>query len=243
LKKFGIQKNLVSCHVGKPLLLQLEKYFLHHIPKLHREALSRMMEVMENKNTRAFIKYSFSVQEGESLQEYESVNDYPEPYFPGNVQRISFQIRLGLPEIFQATLTFPRDGHPSVEISTTQKNAEEIALRVCDNIANLISPSTNKNWVVHHRLFKALFPLAIPAIFVALGYWRHLDLFELLASQGWVVILALLVNMTLIRAYPLVSFATRRRITLRKAGAWLLLIVSIALTYGYLGLLLVEIPS
>lgn len=243
MKKFGIQKELTSCHVGKPLLAQLEKYFLHHIPKFHREEINRMMEVLESKNARSLIKYSCSVQVGEDLQEFESVNDYPEPYFPVNVQRITMQIRIGLPEIFSATLVFPRDGRPTIEISTIQKQGEAVSQRVCDNIANLVSGSANKNWVAHHRLFKIIFPLAIPGIFTALGYWRNLDLFLLLTSQGWVVILALLLNMTLVRAYPLVSFATRRRITLRKAGAWFLLIVTIALTYAYLGALLLELPS
>ncbi len=57
--------------------------------------------------------------------------------------------------------------------------------------------------------------VSIPAAVVAYGFYTGVDMFFLVASQGWLFLLGIFLTFNLKRLFPLVAFDTGRRFNLR----------------------------
>jgi hypothetical protein len=86
-----------------------------------------------------------------------------------------------------------------------------------------------------------LLAIAIPAAVAGYGWFRGIEPFFLFSSQGWLLLMAGGLSLTLPRLFPLVSFQTRRRFDFKKLVILGLLALNLAAISAYVGLLVFEL--
>lgn len=240
---FTLHRPMTSCKVTKKLLGQLENYCRTQIPRVLKDELSRMMEVLNVPSPSALTKLSLTIQDKTGAQEFNSAAELKQEFFSPSTSRVVLRLRVGMPEVLNLSLSFPRNGAPTLEVSGTSRNARPICLRIYDHIRQILTPCANRNWIVHRKSFQVLAAILVPGGLIFYGNLQKMDLELLYISQGWLLLLALLLNVTLQKFLPLVSFQTGRRFAIGKILYGLLLALILAATAGYAAALLFKLNA
>lgn len=232
---------LPSCRVNKGLIVKLENYLLMQIPALLKKELAGMMEVLDLKNPASLKKYTVSMQDRSGGRELASIAEFSDRFFPPSLRKITLNLKIGRPEILAVTVIFAAGAKPRLELATMSRQVRKDCPRIAANVSGIIQSWSTRNWIFHSRTAQALLTAVIPAAFAGYGWLKGIDPFFLFSSQGWLLLLAGTLSLTLPRLFPLVSFHTPRHFNPGKLLLLLLLALNLAAISGYVGLLVFEL--
>ncbi len=248
MKKLSKRTKLPSCTVDKQLITQLENYLCSHIPRLLKKELAQQMELYDLKDPASLRTYSLTLSDEKNSIQLDSIKKFKPEQFETKTSKIILQLKFGRPEIIDITIIFPGDGIPCLRASTISQNVKPIFPRISEQVLSLLNSVKNKNDIVSKTWFRALLLMIPSSLITGVGALLGGDIYYLVATQGWILILSAILAFNLFRLFPLVSFRTKRKFKLKKATAMLFFglttIVIAAYTYLlYLNLSLVELPG
>jgi hypothetical protein len=236
-----LEYPLPSCRVNKGLIVKLENYLLMQIPALLKKELSGMMEVLDLKSPASLKKYSVTLLDRTGSRELESITALPDKTFPPSIRKITLDFKVGRPEILAVTLIFAAGARPTLEVATMSRQVKKDCPRIAAGMSGIVRRWGNRNWIFHSRPAQLLLAIAIPAAVAGYGWFRGIEPFFLFSSQGWLLLMAGGLSLTLPRLFPLVSFQTRRRFDFKKLVILGLLALNLAAISAYVGLLVFEL--
>jgi len=241
--KFTLRKRLPPCQVSRKLVSQVENFLNVQIPKLFQKELASMSGIFQGQNAGNLRKYALYLQQGTQTVELKKLEDLKGAVFSNKVRGISIHLRLGIPEIISLSISFPRNQFSEIDLSVTDAKAKLKAQKIYDALSQILASYTRKRAIVHNRVFQIALTLAAPLTLIGLGTWLHSDLFTLFLSLGWLVLLAVFLNVSLTQTFPYTTFQTDRSLSLRGTLYALALLVVTALTAGYTYLLVLQMPE
>jgi hypothetical protein len=241
VEKFTLKKSLPACRVDKRLLAQIETFFLTQVARGFKKEIESMMYVLEVKNPAELRKFSVTLLTRDGILDLSSMAEFKGEALDPSIREAVVSLKLGRPELIDITVIFSRQGFPVMELTTFSKAVHQAGDQIHQKLISIMGNWSNRNGIVHHRLFRGVLSLAIPGGVVGYGYLRQLDLSGLLFAQGWLLILAALLSLVLTRIFPRTSFKTRRHINFRMLGALALFSTTLAAIAGYVTLLLFEL--
>jgi len=238
--KVTLQKRLPPCQVTRKLISQIENFLNVQIPKLFQKELASMSGIFQGQNSGNLKKYALYVQQGSQTEELKKIDDLKGAVFPNKIRSITLKLRLGIPEIMNIAVSFSRDQFSELELTVTDPKAKAKAQKIHDALKQLLSSYAKKRAIVHSRVFQILVTLLVPVSLIGLGMWWQTDLFFLFLSLGWLVLLSVFLNYSLTQTFPYTTFQTDKRLHLRSIFHGLSHLVVIALTAGYVYLLVMR---
>jgi len=241
--KFTLRKRLPPCQVSRKLVSQVENFLNVQIPKLFQKELASMSGIFQGQNAGNLRKYAIYLQQGTQTVELKKLEDLKGAVFSNKVQGLSLHLRLGIPEIISISISFPRNRLSEVDLTVTDAKAKLKAQKIYEALSQILASYTRKRAIVHNRVFQVLLTLAVPLTLIGLGAWRQSDLFTLFLSLGWLVLLAVFLNVSLAHTFPYTTFQTDRRFSLRSVLYALALLLACVLTAGYTYLLVLQMPE
>ena len=236
-----LEYPLPSCRVSKGLIVKLENYLLMQIPSLLKKELAGMMEVLDLKSPASLKKYSLTLLDRTGGRELESITALPDKTFHPTLRGITLNFKIGRPEILAVTVIFSAGAGPVLELSTMSRQVLKDCPRIAAGVKGIVRSWGNRHWIFHSRPVQTLLAASFPAAVAGYGWLKGIDPFFLFSTQGWLLLLAGALSLTLPRLFPLVSFQTRRRVDLKKLAFLGLLVLDLAAISGYVGLLVIEL--
>ena len=241
MESYQMIKPLPSCRVSKRMVSQLESYLLSQLPKLLKRELSNMMELLDLRSPEALREYKLVLQSTSGTEEYASLAQHKKEHLPSALRRLTMSLKLGRPEILSLRLSFSRRGKPFLEISTSSQTVKANCARIHQQIEEIMRNWANGFWLLHNKVFQVLLTLSIPAAITFCGHWLGKDSVLLYFSQGWLLLLSVLLTCILTRIFPFVSFRSGRTLDVTKLFYIVLLLVTLSLIAGYTAILLLEL--
>jgi len=238
--KFTLRKRLPPCQVNRKLVSQVENFINVQIPKLFQKELASMSGIFQGQNSGNLRKYALFIQEGTQTSELKRLDDLKGAVFSGKIRGLSLNLRLGIPEITNIAIHFPRNGYGEVDLTVTDAKAKLKAQKIYDALRQILSAYARKRAIVHNRVFQVVMTLLVPLALIGLGMWWQTDLFFLFLSLGWLVLLSVFLNYSLTHTFPYTTFQTDRRVELRSVMYACSLLLVVALTAGYVYLLVMR---
>jgi len=238
--KITLQKRLPPCQVTRKMISQLENFLNVQIPKLFQKELSSMSGIFQGQNAGSLRKYSLYVQQGSQTDELKKLDDLKGSVFSNKVRQISLRLRLGIPEIMSISLSFTRDQYGELDLTVTDPKAKAKAQKIHEALRQILAAYAKKRAIVHNRVFQIMVTLMVPVSLIGLGMWWQTDLFFLFLSLGWLVLLSVFLNYSLAQTFPYTTFQTDKRVHLRSILYGLSLLLVIAVTGGYVYLLVMR---
>lgn len=235
-----IRRRLPSCRVSKNLIKRLEGYLLTQIPKILKDDITRMASAF-GKRSEDLWSSSLSVQEGKEVQELAGIADYQGEHFDRRIEQATLHYKVGIPVILEVTIRFSRGASPLVEIATTHRATKKLCAHIISNIQGIVQNWGNKNWLLHNRGVQVVTAVSLPVAVVLYGYLTGANMFFMVASQGWLFLLGIFLNLNLKHLFPLVSFQTRRRFNMRTLLYTFSLAGILSLIGGYIAMLSFEL--
>jgi hypothetical protein len=236
-----LEYPLPSCRVSKGLIVKLENYLLMQIPSLLKKELGGMMEALDLKSPASLKKYTLSLHDRSGGRELGSIAELSDRFFSSSLRKITLNLKVGRPEILAVTVILAAGARPRLELATMSRQVRKDCPRIAANLSGIIRSWSTPNWIFHSRPAQALLAAAIPVAFAGYGFLKGIDPFFLFSSQGWLLLLAGTLSLTLPRLFPLVSFHTRRHFNPGKLLLLLLLSLNLAAISAYVGLLVFEL--
>lgn len=236
MKKLSRRTTLPSCTVDKKLINQLENYLLSHVPRLLKKDLTQQMGLYDLKNPASLRNYNLNITEDKNSIQLDSIKKFKPELFESKTSQILMQINYGRPEIISITIIFPGNGIPTLRISTISESVKQVCPKISEQILTLFDSWKNKNSLFSKTWFRALTLLVPAGIVTAVGAWLGGNIYFLVTSQGWVLILSAILAFNLFRLFPLVTFRTKRKFSLKKISALLFfgLTTAVIIVYSYL---------
>jgi len=238
--QISLQKRLPPCQVSRKMISQLENFLNVQVPKLFQKELASMSGIFQGQNASSLRKYALYVQQGSQTEELKKLEDLKGSVFSNKVRHISLRLRLGIPEIINISISFTRDQFGELDLTVTDPKAKAKAQKIYDALRQILSAYAKKRAVVHNRAFQILVTLLVPVGLIGLGVWWQSDLFFLFLSLGWLVLLSVFLNYSLAQTFPYITFQTDKRFHLRSLLYGLSLLLVIAVTAGYVYLLVMR---
>jgi len=238
--KFTLQKRLPPCQVTRKMISQLENFLNVQIPKLFQKELASMSGIFQGQNAGSLRKYALYVQQGSQTEEFKRSDELKGAVFSNKVRHVSLRLRLGIPEITSIAISFTRDQFCELELTVTDPKAKAKAQKIHEALRQILSAYAKKRAIVHSRVFQILVTLLVPVGLIGLGIWWQTDLYFLFLSLGWLVLLSVFLNYSLTQTFPYTTFQTDKRVHLRSILYGLSLLLVIALTGGYVYLLVMR---
>lgn len=233
MDKYTLQKKLPPCQVTRKLVSQIENFLNVQIPKLFQKELASMSGMFQGQNSGSLRKYALYIQEGGQTKELKKIDDFKGSTFPAKVRGLSMHLKLGIPEVMNISINFPRDQFAEVDLTVTDPKAKAKAQKIYDALRQILSAYARKRAIVHNPVFKVLLTLLVPVSLIGVGMWWKTDPMFMFLSLGWLVLLSVFLNYSLTQTFPYTTFETGKRFGLRGSLYFLLTLLAVTMISGY----------
>lgn len=243
METFTYHQELPSCVLNRELLSGLEKRLLLGVPRLLHQGLQKVLKGLGLSSHKKLENYRIVLNAGEDSRSFRGTEEMQNSYFERKTSQVRLEYSLGAPKILVVEIVFPRQGLPSITLSTQSPQMEKLLPKIADNLCDVVRLNGNRHKLMHNPFIQSLALFSLPVAVMAYGLWRDVDLFLLYASMGWLCLISLGLTMALPRLFPWVTFESKRRFQwhrLSLLARFALLIVSAAC---YISLILLKLPQ
>ena len=242
MKTYTCQRILPSCVLNRSLLVDIEKRLLQGIPRLLQYGLQKILQGLGFDDHKRLESYQIIIDADKGSRSLNSASELATSYLDAGTRQVRMVYKLGAPRMIVLEIIFPQNDRPRIDLSTQSPQIGKLLPRIADGVCGAINLYGNRHKLLHNSFIQTGLLFSSPALVMAYGYLRGVDLFLLYASMGWLCLLSFGLTMSLPRIFPWVTFETGHRFQLRRLPLLARFAVLTVAIGCYIGLVLLSLP-
>ena len=243
METYSYRQVLPSCNLNRELLASLEKRLLLGIPKLLHQGLQKILKGLGLDSHKKLESYRIVMTVGKKTLTVRGAQEMAKPYFEPKTSQVRLEYSLGAPRILVLAMVFPRQGQPSLELSTQSPQLEKLLPKIAEGLIEVVGFYGNRHKLLHNPFIQAVLLFSLPMAVMGYGLLQGIDLFLLYTSMGWLCLLSLGLIMSLPQLFPWVTFESRRRFQWRRLPLLARVSVLSVAAGCYAGMVLLLLPT